>query len=59
METIKEDPEGLDVEERFKVKVVNYTQNAGLDGEILEYPLNDFASLALSVFPESSEEDWT
>ena len=59
METIKEEPEGLDVEERFKVKVVNCTQNAGLDGEILEYPLNDFSSLAISVFPESNEEDWT
>jgi hypothetical protein len=58
METIKENPGDLDVEERFKVKVVNCTQNAELDGEILEYPVNDFTSLAMMVFPESVEGDW-
>lgn len=55
----KEPPsEDLSVEERFKLEVTNCTHNAELDGEVLEYPLNNFAALAGEVFPESDPETW-
>ena len=59
LRAFKEPPEnGLSVEERFKLEVINCNQEASLDGEILEYPLNNFAALAGEVFPESSPEEW-
>ncbi len=55
----KEPPdEELEVYERFKLEVTNCTQNAELDGEILEYPLNNFSALACAVFPLSEPEEW-
>jgi hypothetical protein len=55
----KEPPgNGLSVEERFKIKVLNCTQNAELDGEVFEYPMVNFAMLAGEVFPENNIEDW-
>ena len=50
--------EDLEIEERFKVKVINCTETAEMDGVVLEYPLNDFVSLATMIYPESDAEDW-
>jgi len=59
LRAFKEPPEnGLSVEERFKLEVINCNNNAEMDGEILEYPLNNFAALAVEVFPESDPEEW-
>ena len=59
LRAFKELPEeGLAVEERFKVEVINCTFNAELDGEVLEYPLNNFSALACAVFPMSEPEEW-
>jgi len=59
LRAFKEPPEnGLSVEKRFKLEVMNCTHNAELDGEIMTYPLNNFAALAVEVFPESDPETW-
>lgn len=59
LRAFKEPPgDGLAVEERFKFEVINCNNNAELDGEIMEYPLNNFAALAVEVFPQSEPEDW-
>jgi len=59
LRAFKEPPgDGLSVNERFKLEVMNCTHNAELDGKILEYPLNNFATLAGDVFPMSEPEDW-
>lgn len=59
LRAFKEPPDkDMAVEKRFKLQIVNCTQNAELDGEILEHPMNDFTSLACQVFPESDPEGW-
>lgn len=43
----------------FGLTVLDCRQNAELTGEVLEEPMNDFATLATMVYPDTKEEDWT
>lgn len=43
----------------FRAKIISCRQNAEIEGEVLQGEMLNFPMLAMMVFPDSDESDWT
>jgi hypothetical protein len=48
-----------DAEDGYQTEIINCRQNAELRGEVVPEMLNNFASIAQMVYPDSRESDWS